>query len=103
MNRVLLLIAAVVGLGVLYNIVPVVTYTYRRYRGSKTVICPDTGAIVEVEAKALRASLWSAFGVQKARVKSCSLWPRRKGCEEECLKVNSASWNETSNNATSAH
>jgi hypothetical protein len=102
MNRVLLLIAAVVGLGVIYNIVPVVIYTYRRYRGRKTVICPDTGQIAEVDAKALQAGLWSAVGVDRARIKWCSLLPRKKGCEEECLKDNSASWNQTSNNATRA-
>lgn len=86
MNRIFLLIGGIVFLGSTYVIAPVVTDTYRRYRKRRTVVCPETGQIAEVELKAVRASLMSALGKHGARVKWCSLWPRRKGCAEECVE-----------------
>jgi hypothetical protein len=86
MDRLILLLAGVIALGFYFVIAPVVMNTYRRYRNRKTVICPDTGQIAEVELKAARASLLSAFGKHWVRVKWCSLWPRKKGCAEECVR-----------------
>jgi hypothetical protein len=86
MNRVFLLIAGVITLGMVYVIAPVVADTYRRYSGRKTIACPDTGQIAEVELKAGIASLMSALGKHWLRVKWCSLWPRKKGCAQECVK-----------------
>jgi hypothetical protein len=88
MNRLLTLIAGVVTLGLYFVIAPVATNTYRRYRKRRTVICPDTGQIVEVELKAVQAGLMSALGKHWVRVKWCSLWPRKKGCAQECVRDN---------------
>ena len=86
MNRVFWLLLGVTVLGTTYAVAPVVTDTYRRYRGRKTVVCPDTGQLAEVGLKAKRASLLAALGKEWVRVRWCSLWPKRKGCAEECLK-----------------
>ena len=86
MDRLFLLIAGVMTLGLYFVIAPAVVNTYRRYRKHKTIICPDTGQIVEVDLKAVRASLMSTFGKHSVRVKWCSLWPRKKGCAQECVK-----------------
>jgi hypothetical protein len=86
MNRAFLLIGGVVFLGITYAITPVVADTYRRYRGRKTSVCPETGQIAEAELKAVQASLLSVLGKHWVRVKWCSLWPRKKGCAEECVK-----------------
>ena len=88
MNRVLLLIGGIIGLGMFYVVVPAALQSYRRYRGRQATVCPDTGQIVEVEIKAARATLMSLFGQGGVRVKWCSLWPRRKGCAQECVKEN---------------
>ena len=86
MKGIFLLIAGVCALGIYFLIAPAVVRTYQRYRGRKTIVCPETGRIVEVEIKAARAGLMSIFGEMPARVKRCSLWPRNKGCAEECVK-----------------
>ena len=90
MNRVYLLIGGIVCLGSIYVIAPIVTDSYRRYRNRRTVICPETGQIAEVDLKAVQASLISALGKHWVRVKWCSLWPRKKGCTEECVENGSA-------------
>ena len=85
MIGVLLLVAGVVVLGLYFVVAPVVLSTYRRYRGRRTIICPETDQIVEMELKAGRAGIMAALGKPELRVKWCSLWPRRKGCAEECV------------------
>lgn len=86
MNRAFWLLLGVTIVGTTYAVAPVVTDTYRRYRGRKTVVCPGTGDIAEIDLHAKRASLLSALGKEWVRVRGCSLWPRRKGCAEDCLK-----------------
>jgi hypothetical protein len=81
-----LLIAGVVILGLYCIVAPVVLGTYRRYRERRTIICPETDQIVEIDLRAGRAAMMAALGKPKLRVKWCSLWPRRKGCGEECIK-----------------
>ena len=86
MNRLFLLIAGVVAVGLYFVVRPAVLTTYRRYRGRRTIICPETDQIAEIEIKAARAGIMAALGKPSLRVKWCSLWPRRKGCAEECLQ-----------------
>ena len=86
MTGVFLLIAGVVGLVLYFVVAPAVISTYRRYRDRRMIICPETDQIVEMELKAGRAGVMAALGKQDLRVKWCSLWPRRKGCAEECVK-----------------
>ena len=88
MHRVFLLIAGVATLGLYFVIVPAVVGTFRRYRGRRTIICPENDQIAEIEIKAGQAGILAALGKHRLRVKWCSLWPRRKGCAEECLQDN---------------
>jgi hypothetical protein len=78
MDRLFLLIAGIVTLGLYFVIAPVFVDSYRRYRNRRTIVCPDTDQIAEVEVKALHAGLTSVLGKQQARVKWCSLWLRKK-------------------------
>ena len=86
MTGVFLLIAGVVGFGIYLFVGPVVIDTYRRYRDGRTIICPETDQIVEMEFKAGRAGILAALGKHELRVKWCSLWTHRKGCTEDCTK-----------------
>ncbi len=98
MNLVFLLIAGVVILAVYFVAGPIVVSTYRRYRGRRTIVCPENDQIAEMEIKAGQAGLLAAFGKHRLRVKWCSLWPRRQGCAEECLKENWQSAGQAQNN-----
>jgi len=86
MLGVFLLIAGIIALGLYYMVAPIMLSTYRRYRGRRTIICPETDQIVEMELKARHAGVMAAFGKQDLRVKWCSLWPGRKNCAQECAK-----------------
>lgn len=86
MLGVFLLIGGVAALGIYFIVAPMVLATYRRYRGRRTIICPENDQIAEMAIKAGRAGVMAAFGKHDLRVKWCSLWPRRQGCAEECVK-----------------
>jgi hypothetical protein len=58
---------------------------YMRYRGKATVYCPETGKPVAVEIDARHAALTFAHGVPELRLTSCTRWPEREGCGQECV------------------
>ena len=80
-------VAAIIALAAVYVLVPVAADTFRRFRTRKSLICPETGQQVEVGIDARRAALTSAFGRALLRVKNCSLWPQRKECGRDCVRL----------------
>jgi hypothetical protein len=88
MNGPLLLILVIIATGLLFVVAPVVADAYARYRSGKTLKCPETHGNAEVTLNTRRAALAGAFGKSVLRVKSCSLWPGKKGCAEKCVKEN---------------
>jgi len=88
MNTALLMMLGILAMGMFLVVFPVVADMIARYRGRKVVTCPETRELVEVELNARRTGWAAAFGRAMPRVKDCLLWPRRKGCAEECVKEN---------------
>jgi hypothetical protein len=86
MKTALITIAAVVALGALYVLLPLVLNTFQRYRNKRVMACPETGGLAEVDIDSRRAALTSAIGRPLLRIKNCTLWPKKKGCDEECIK-----------------
>jgi hypothetical protein len=82
-----IVVAAVVGIGVLYVLVPLMADTFRRYRRSRVLRCPELGGQAEVGIDASRAAFTSAFGRPQLRVQACSLWPERASCRQDCLSL----------------
>lgn len=88
MNTSLLMMLGILAIGVVLVAFPVAADIAARYRGRKLVRCPETRQLVEIQLNARRALWTAAFGEAVPRVKSCSLWPKKKGCSEECVKEN---------------
>lgn len=82
----LLVAFAIVALGLLYVVMPVVVEAFLRFRRPRPLRCPQTGSQVRVSLAAGRAGLTSAFGSPRLRVAACSLWPEKQGCEQGCLR-----------------
>jgi hypothetical protein len=57
----------------------------RKYRGVRVVTCPETQAPVTVELDARHAASSELAGSVEYRLQSCSRWPEREGCGQECL------------------
>jgi hypothetical protein len=75
----------IVAVGALYVVVPVVANTYRRFRGPRTVTCPETNQPADIELDSVHAAAGAAFGKPDLRVERCSRWPERHECGQECL------------------
>jgi hypothetical protein len=56
-----------------------------KYRGTRVVACPETGRPAVAEIDALHASLTSIVGLPDIRLESCSRWPLKNQCGQECL------------------
>ena len=84
----LLLIAGIFALAVVSVFMPVFIDVYRKYRYRKVVTCPETLRFAEVNLKAGLAALGATVGRPVIRVKKCSLWPQREGCDENCVAEN---------------
>ncbi|MBI3090336.1 MAG: hypothetical protein HYY96_06675 [Candidatus Tectomicrobia bacterium] len=80
-------ILAVLALGALYVLLPVVAGAWSSYRKKRLLRCPETGETVEVNIDARKAAVTAAFGDSVLEVENCSLWPQRQGCEQECVEL----------------
>lgn len=56
-----------------------------QYRGIKVVACPETGRPAMIEVDSLHASLTSIVGRPDIRLETCSRWPMKNQCGQECL------------------
>jgi hypothetical protein len=78
-------LAAIAALGLGYVIAPIVAGVFLRFRGKRTVRCPETGLTAELEVDARHAALTAVPGPPEVRVASCSLWPERVHCDQQCV------------------
>jgi hypothetical protein len=76
---------AIVGVAVLYVLVPIAAHTFSRYRARRALRCPETGLLADVQIDARHAAITAIPGPPELRVRECSLWPDRSGCHEACL------------------
>jgi hypothetical protein len=59
--------------------------SYIRFRGTRVVTCPETRCSVAVEVDASRAAADAVMGRARLRLASCSRWPERGDCGQECV------------------
>lgn len=78
-------VAALVGAGVLAAALRLAFRAYRRYRGTRVVVCPEKAEFAAVEVDAMTAAISAPYGKPDLRLDSCSLWPEREGCGQACL------------------
>jgi hypothetical protein len=55
------------------------------YRGQRVVVCPETRRYVAVEVDALHAAATASDGEAELRLRSCTRWPERRDCEQDCV------------------
>jgi hypothetical protein len=76
----ILILAAALWFGVSWLV-----RSFSRYRGSRTVTCPEINRPAIVEVDALHAALTSTVGLPDIRLNDCSRWPIKEQCGQECL------------------
>jgi hypothetical protein len=78
-----LLALAIVG-NMLYLAVRQGLRAYLRFRGTRVVVCPETRKPVAVEVDARHAAATAVEGQPELRLKSCTRWPVRADCDQDC-------------------
>jgi hypothetical protein len=72
-------------LALVYLVVPPIAGAFLRYRGKRLVTCPQTRKTVAVDVDAKHAALTAAVSHPDLRLKTCTRWPERQDCGQECL------------------
>jgi hypothetical protein len=78
-------VAALVGLGTLFLFGRRLVRAWLTYRGTRIVVCPENHQMVAIEVDARHAALSVPQGRPRLRLESCTRWPERKACDQECL------------------
>jgi hypothetical protein len=78
-------VLAVLVLAAGYVLMPMVLSVYATYRERRILKCPatDCDAIIAIDAR--HAALHRPFSDAPLKVKSCSEWPMRCGCDQGCV------------------
>jgi hypothetical protein len=79
----------VIALGTAAAVLLLLRRPVRRYfavRGDRVVSCPENNDVVAVRVDAVRAALGSVAGGSAWSLESCTRWPEKSGCGQECLK-----------------
>ncbi|HEX9652973.1 MAG TPA: hypothetical protein VGA99_04635 [bacterium] len=85
MSTAIFLPLAVVFATAVFALVWVMVRTVARFQGKMLVTCPETDEAVGVEVDVKNAALRAAVGDRALHLKSCTRWPERQNCGQECL------------------
>jgi hypothetical protein len=69
--------------------------TWRAYRGVRVITCPETRRPAAVKVDATHAAATMFRDRVDLRLNSCTRWPERSGCDQDCLAQIEADPNET--------
>jgi hypothetical protein len=78
-------IASIIAIAALYFMVPRIVGVYFKYRGKRVITCPETRKPAGIEVDVVHAALTAGLGDLDLRLGSCSRWPERQDCGQECL------------------
>jgi hypothetical protein len=60
-------------------------FTSLRFRGQHRVLCPENAMPATIQLHARSGAMPNMLNGAKGTVRSCSRWPERSGCEQQCL------------------
>ena len=81
----LLVALLVIAAGYVIRRVQIAARDARRFRGKMLATCPETQATVAVKVATWREALAALVGRRHLELKSCTRWPERQDCGQECL------------------
>src|ERR1700756_1867377 len=77
-------IAGLFTIGTLAALAPAMVETYRKFRGTRLVTCPENRETAAVRVDTVRAAATGAVGNPTIRLQACSRWPELHDCDQEC-------------------
>lgn len=89
-----LFVVLLIGLVVLVY-VGLALVNYLRMRGTRVIVCPENKEAAAVKVDAAHAAMTAVWESPDIRLQTCSRWPEREGCEQECTGQIAAAPTET--------
>ena len=86
MTTLLYFVVTLVVVGALYALLRRPISEYIKMRGARVITCPDNQQPAAVAVDARHAAFTAAGGHEHLRLDSCSRWPEKAGCGQECLE-----------------
>ncbi|MDO8835720.1 MAG: hypothetical protein Q7V01_08985 [Vicinamibacterales bacterium] len=86
MTTVFYALGTLIVVAVLYFAIRVPVRKYLEARGDRLVSCPDNGQEVAVRVDAVHAAVTPNSVSGHLRLESCTRWPEKVGCGQECLR-----------------
>lgn len=86
MDKAMFTVAAIIAFAFLCIVGTYAVRVFMRFRGKRLVTCPETDKVVAVEVEATHAALTFNRGTPELRLKSCTRWPERHDCGQECVE-----------------
>jgi hypothetical protein len=69
-----------------YYVMPPAIEAYVKFRGKRVITCPETRTPVGVKVDVKHAASTAAFSRRTdLRLTSCSRWPERQDCDQDCV------------------
>ncbi|HYV06282.1 MAG TPA: hypothetical protein VFB82_16920, partial [Blastocatellia bacterium] len=78
-------IGLVVVLAAMYFFFAPMAGAFVKFRGKRVIICPETLRAAAVDVDVAHAALTAVAGNPDLRLTTCTRWPERKDCGQECL------------------
>lgn len=78
-------VAGLAGVAVALVLIPTMAMGWLDQRGYRTVRCPGTRGEAHVRTSPMRGALANVGLPVRLRVLSCSVWPERRDCAQQCL------------------
>ncbi|MCC6858407.1 MAG: hypothetical protein IT158_07595 [Bryobacterales bacterium] len=86
-----LFVVVAFALTALYFLARVVVPAFLKHRGKRLITCPENQAPAAVEVDAMHAAVTTGLGHTVLQLNTCSRWPERRDCGQECLSQIAAS------------
>jgi hypothetical protein len=91
MSNAALFLVVVFTAAAVYFAARVLVPAFGRYRGKRLVTCPETHEPAAVAVDAVHAAVTAGIGEPVLQLKTCTRWPERESCGQECLSQIAAS------------
>ena len=76
---------AVVTIALISVVIVRLAGSWWKFRGARVITCPENQRPAGVQVDAARAALTSLGKPPELRLSTCSRWPERAGCGQQCL------------------
>jgi hypothetical protein len=86
MMYVVILSLASIALGTAVFFIARMSLVFCRLRGPHEVLCPDDEKPAVIQMRAWHGAMTSVVDGPEGRIRSCSRWPEKSGCDQGCLR-----------------